>query len=149
MNADVKSAVASEWPLWEIFVRPKAGLDWQSAQQASVKAALQIAATLTDDSSVEFEADDVPITSVTNGVHAPTWTDPAMLELALDKFGTVDTTAVDWASTKAVSDADLWAVRGRMREQLVHDARRRVSAAWQTDRRGAGGEVARGSGGNG
>jgi len=85
-----------------------------------------------------FEADDVPITSVTNGVHAPTWTDPAMLELALDKFGTVDTTAVDWASTKAVSDADLWAVRGRMREQLVNDARRRVSAAWQEQNPGVG-----------
>ncbi len=85
-----------------------------------------------------FDADDVPITSVTNGVHAPTWTDPAMLELAQEKFGSVDTTAVDWASAKAVSDADLWAVRGRMREQLVTDARRRVSAAWQEQNPGVG-----------
>ena len=84
-----------------------------------------------------FDADDVPITSVTNGVHAPTWTDPAMLELAEQKFGSVDTTAVDWASP-AVSDADLWSVRGRMREQLVHDARRRVSAAWQEQNPGVG-----------
>ena len=84
-----------------------------------------------------FDADDVPITSVTNGVHAPTWTDPAMLELAAEKFGTVDTTAVDWASP-SVTDADLWSVRGRMREQLVHDARRRVSAAWQEQNPGVG-----------
>ena len=76
-----------------------------------------------------FDADDVPITSVTNGVHAPTWTDPMMLELASEKFGTTDTTAVDWSS-EAVSNHDLWTIRGRMREQLVEDARRRVTEAW-------------------
>jgi starch phosphorylase len=84
-----------------------------------------------------FDPDDVPITSVTNGVHAPSWTDPMLLELAKEKFGTVDTTAVDW-SAKAVSDADIWSVRGRMREQLVRDARRRVSAAWQEQNPGVG-----------
>lgn len=76
-----------------------------------------------------FDADDVPITSVTNGVHAPSWTDPAMIELASDRFGSSDTTAVDWASG-LVSDGDLWSVRSRMRQQLVTDARRRVTAAW-------------------
>jgi starch phosphorylase len=84
-----------------------------------------------------FDSDDVPITSVTNGVHAPTWTDPLLLELSLEKFGTGDTTSVDWASD-AVSDADLWAVRGKMREQLVADARRRVSLAWQEQNPGVG-----------
>ncbi len=84
-----------------------------------------------------FDSDDVPITSVTNGVHAPTWTDPAMLELAREKFGSVDTTAVDWSSP-AVSNAELWAARGGMREQLVTDARRRVSAAWQEQNPGVG-----------
>jgi starch phosphorylase len=83
-----------------------------------------------------FDTDDVPITSVTNGVHAPTWTDPMLLELALDRFGTVDTTECDWADPN-VTDSDLWAVRGRMREQLVLDARRRVSAAWQEQHPGA------------
>ncbi|MCU1578394.1 MAG: glycosyltransferase family 1 protein [Rhodoglobus sp.] len=84
-----------------------------------------------------FDPDDVPITSVTNGVHAPSWTDPMLLQLAKEKFGTVDTTAVDW-SAKAVSDADIWSVRGRMREQLVRDARSRVSAAWQEQNPGVG-----------
>lgn len=84
-----------------------------------------------------FDPDDVPITSVTNGVHAPTWTDPMLVDLAIEKFGSGDTTTVDWASD-TVSDADLWAVRGRMREQLVHDARRRVSAAWQEQNPGVG-----------
>ena len=75
-----------------------------------------------------FDTADVPITSVTNGVHAPTWTDPALLELASTQLGTTDTTAADWAS-QAVSDNDLWSVRNRMRAQLVRDARRRVAQA--------------------
>jgi starch phosphorylase len=77
-----------------------------------------------------FDADDVPITSVTNGVHAPTWTDPQVSGLAESKLGTSDTTAADWASDK-VTDAELWALRGRLRQQLVTDARSRVSAAWR------------------
>jgi starch phosphorylase len=84
-----------------------------------------------------FDADDVPITSVTNGVHAPTWTDPRMLDLAREKLGTADTSVADWASP-SVSDADLWAVRGSMRDQLVQDARRRVSEAWQEQNPGVG-----------
>ncbi|MES2092460.1 MAG: alpha-glucan family phosphorylase [Actinomycetota bacterium] len=76
-----------------------------------------------------FDADDVPITSVTNGVHAPTWTDPSLVALAVDRLGTPDTTTADWSSD-AVSDADLWNVRNGMRKQLVTDARARVSEAW-------------------
>jgi starch phosphorylase len=84
-----------------------------------------------------FDSADVPITSVTNGVHAPTWTDPLLLAVARERFGTTDTTSCDWTSS-TMSDADLWAVRGRMRAQLVADARRRVSAAWQEQNPGVG-----------
>ncbi|MDQ1576982.1 MAG: glycogen phosphorylase [Microbacteriaceae bacterium] len=77
-----------------------------------------------------FDVEEVPIDSVTNGVHAPTWTDPMLLALAAERLGTSDTTAADWSSG-AVSDGDLWAVRNRMRTQLVEDARRRVAAAWE------------------
>ncbi len=76
-----------------------------------------------------FDVDDVPITSVTNGVHAPTWTDPSLVALAVERLGTSDTTIADWASD-AVSDADLWNVRNGMRQQLVTDARARVAHAW-------------------
>jgi starch phosphorylase len=84
-----------------------------------------------------FDQDDVPITSVTNGVHAPTWTDPLLLELASTKLGTSDTTAADWASDK-VTDADIWAVRGEMKKKLVADARKRLSASWEEQNPGAG-----------
>jgi starch phosphorylase len=83
-----------------------------------------------------FDESDVPITSVTNGVHAPTWTDPLLLELSESKLGTSDTTAADWGST-AVSDADLWGARNRMRANLVADARRRITAAWLEENPGA------------
>jgi glycogen phosphorylase len=84
-----------------------------------------------------FDADDVPIASVTNGVHAPTWTDPQVSGLAESKLGTSDTTAADWASDR-VTDAELWALRGRLRQQLVTDARARTAAAWAENNPGIG-----------
>ncbi|GAB3605835.1 glycosyltransferase family 1 protein [Conyzicola nivalis] len=84
-----------------------------------------------------FDEDDVPITSVTNGVHAPSWTDPLLLQLASSKFGAGDTTSADWNSPE-ISDWDLWQVRGAMRQQLVTDARRRVGDAWHEQNPGVG-----------
>ncbi|HTL42180.1 MAG TPA: alpha-glucan family phosphorylase [Pseudolysinimonas sp.] len=84
-----------------------------------------------------FDPDDVPITSVTNGVHAPTWTDPQVAALAESRLGTADTTAADWSSDK-VTDAELWALRGRLRQQLVTDARARMSASWAENNPGIG-----------
>jgi starch phosphorylase len=84
-----------------------------------------------------FDQDDVPITSVTNGVHAPTWTDPRLIDLASEKLGTHETTTANWNSD-AISDADLWGVRGEMKVQLVEDARRRLTAAWQEENPGSG-----------
>ena len=43
-----------------------------------------------------FDTSDVPIASVTNGVHPSSWVDPMLEDLAADAFGTHDTTAVDW-----------------------------------------------------
>jgi starch phosphorylase len=77
-----------------------------------------------------FDAQEVPIDSITNGVHAPTWTDSALIALAKNKLGTDDTSEADWASG-AVTDFDLWGARGAMRLQFVQDARRRLIAAWK------------------
>jgi starch phosphorylase len=83
-----------------------------------------------------FDQNDVPITSVTNGVHAATWTDPLLQELASSKLGASDTANADW-NNPDVSDSDLWAVRGDMRRQLVHDARRRVTEAFELQNPGS------------
>ncbi|MEP6842083.1 MAG: alpha-glucan family phosphorylase, partial [Pseudolysinimonas sp.] len=89
-----------------------------------------------------FDEDEVPITSITNGVHAPTWTDPQVSDLAESFLGTADTTRADWASGHdgqgGVSDGELWALRGRLRQQLVIDARARTSAAWAEQNPGVG-----------
>ena len=82
-----------------------------------------------------FDASDVPIGSITNGVHAPTWTDSEVKALAAEKLGTADTTVADWTSS-AVTDADLFALKRRMRGNLVDDARRRMSAAWAEENPG-------------
>jgi starch phosphorylase len=82
-----------------------------------------------------FDAAEVPITSITNGVHPPTWTDPALMALAQSRLGTGDTSTADWASP-AVSDAELWSVRNSMRTQFVEDARRRIIAAWREQNSG-------------
>ncbi|WP_072313754.1 alpha-glucan family phosphorylase [Agrococcus sp. Marseille-P2731] len=72
-----------------------------------------------------FDAAEVPITSVTNGVHAPTWTSPILKHLAERELGTLDTTRCDWGSD-AVSDETLWSVRREMRAALVQEARERT-----------------------
>lgn len=83
-----------------------------------------------------FDADEVPITSITNGVHAPTWTDPSLTALAERELGTDDSEHADWLSP-AVADADLWAVKREMRARLVADARRRLEASFGEQHAGA------------
>ncbi|MFZ4896201.1 alpha-glucan family phosphorylase [Plantibacter sp. Mn2098] len=79
-----------------------------------------------------FDVSDVPITSVTNGVHAPTWTDAMVAALAEGTLGTTDTSAADWSSPSLTDDA-LWSLRRDMREQLVQDVRRRVSSRLRSE----------------
>ncbi|MCP2030589.1 starch phosphorylase [Okibacterium sp. HSC-33S16] len=76
-----------------------------------------------------FDADDVPITSITNGVHAPSWTAPELTALAEATWGSGETTNADWTSPQ-LSTAALWETRNIMRAELVADARRRVERAW-------------------
>jgi starch phosphorylase len=76
-----------------------------------------------------FDEEDIPIGSITNGVHPATWTSTALADLSERAWGTRDTTSVDWRED-SVSDADLWETKRRLRADLVDDARRRVQASW-------------------
>ncbi|GAA5157227.1 alpha-glucan family phosphorylase [Pseudonocardia eucalypti] len=72
-----------------------------------------------------FDTDEVPIGSVTNGVHGRTWAAREVTELLGepepgDGDGRLD----------GLTDGELWALRGRLRGQLVAEVRRRVRAAW-------------------
>ncbi|PLC10940.1 glycogen phosphorylase [Kocuria flava] len=78
-----------------------------------------------------FDTDEVPIGSITNGVHVTTWIDPRIAELALDPHGSDLDRAARWRQVYAVDDAELWAVRRRLREELVADVRTRLRASWK------------------
>ncbi|MEN2741238.1 alpha-glucan family phosphorylase [Microbacterium sp. X-17] len=77
----------------------------------------------------EIDAEEVPITSITNGVHAPTWVHPALKSVSERAFGDALTATHDWRDASVVSDEELWSVRGVMKNELVAEARRRISAA--------------------
>ncbi|WP_327374031.1 alpha-glucan family phosphorylase [Streptomyces sp. NBC_01216] len=66
-----------------------------------------------------FDADEVPITSITNGVHAPTWTAP---EVGRHRPA---------AEAGEPDDRELWELRRTLREQLVTEVRERVRASWR------------------
>ncbi|MBO0608436.1 alpha-glucan family phosphorylase [Myceligenerans salitolerans] len=82
-----------------------------------------------------FDAREVPITSVTNGVHSPTWVAPRLARLQAERLGLDQLTAPQassgWLDPGIVSDGDLWAARAEMRGELVAEVRRRVRKSWR------------------
>ncbi len=80
----------------------------------------------------ELDAEQVPITSITNGVHTPTWVAPALADLysrylGLNWMEQVDDPAT-WAKLEAIPDGELWATHRRLKEDLIAYARRRIRA---------------------
>jgi starch phosphorylase len=74
-----------------------------------------------------FDPDEVPISSITNGVHAPSWMARELVETAEREVGTADVAAGrGWQAVDKVGDAELWRVRAELRERLVREIRRRV-----------------------
>ncbi len=77
-----------------------------------------------------FDSDEVPITSITNGVHAPTWMSREARELAEREVGAAAVAGgIAWDAVDKISDAELWRVRSELRERLVREIRRRVHAS--------------------
>ncbi|WP_455360905.1 alpha-glucan family phosphorylase [Streptomyces sp. SYSU K21746] len=90
-----------------------------------------------------FDPAEVPITSVTNGVHAPTWVAPEIFRLGARQIGAgraEDALSVGgsqrWDAVADIADGEIWDVRRVLREQLVHEVRDRLRASWR--QRGAG-----------
>ena len=77
-----------------------------------------------------FDVEEVPITSVTNGVHAPTWMSRELLEI-VDQAGSEQLLqeGTGWEALDKVSDSELWGVRRLLRERLVEEVRGRVYAS--------------------
>lgn len=77
-----------------------------------------------------FDADEVPIGSVTNGVHAPTWASPRWLDLAERVAGReLMEEARGWEKLHEVPASELWATRNDLRGELVSEIRRRLRAS--------------------
>ena len=79
-----------------------------------------------------FDEAEVPIGSITNGVHGPTWIAREVFELAASRGADVDSDDTDalWPLVDEVSGAELWALKRTLRERLVVDARKRVAKSW-------------------
>lgn len=74
-----------------------------------------------------FDTEEVPISSITNGVHAPTWVAREILELA-EREGGSETAANNggWGAVERVKAGEIWSIRRTLRERLVEEIRRRV-----------------------
>ncbi len=78
-----------------------------------------------------FDDEEVPITSITNGVHAPTWVDRRVYELADTFLGTTHLERDNaWERIAGVPREAVWATKRDLREQLVVEARRRTRSSW-------------------
>ena len=84
-----------------------------------------------------FDEAEVPIGSITNGVHAPTWVAREVIALATSRGADTDSDDTDgfWSAVDEISGADVWRVKRVLRERLVVDARKRLAQSWE--KRGA------------
>ncbi|SDD71897.1 alpha-glucan family phosphorylase [Nocardioides lianchengensis] len=80
-----------------------------------------------------FDEAEVPIGSITNGVHAPTWVAREVFDLAAGQGADPDgdDTEAFWAAVDRVPGRDVWTVKRQLRERLVLDARRRLLRSWE------------------
>jgi starch phosphorylase len=83
-----------------------------------------------------FDSAEVPIGSITNGVHAPTWAAPQWLELGRElSGGDLPSAPAVWESAlwerlQHVDQGHLWWIRSQLREALVNDVRSRLRRSW-------------------
>jgi starch phosphorylase len=79
-----------------------------------------------------FDQADVPIGSITNGVHAPTWVARELFALAQAEGADPASDDPDafWAAVDKVPADRVWQVKRTLRSRLVDDARRRLRASY-------------------
>ena len=79
----------------------------------------------------DVPVDEVPITSITNGVHAPTWVAPE-IDALLSRYVLPDwvgASEADWARAADIRDDELWRAREQSRERLVTFVREHLRGA--------------------
>ncbi len=84
-----------------------------------------------------FDAEERPIRSITNGVHAPTWVSPEVYQLGRshglhpDSGPEADSPAHVAEAADRIPSKEIWDLKRRLRDQLVHEVRRRLRESWQ------------------
>ena len=77
-----------------------------------------------------FDPEEVPITSVTNGVHAPTWMAREIMDVAERQIEYERLQeGSGWEEVDKLGDDEIWVLRRRLRERLVDEVRWRVRAS--------------------
>ncbi|HEY2577537.1 MAG TPA: alpha-glucan family phosphorylase, partial [Streptosporangiaceae bacterium] len=84
-----------------------------------------------------FDTSEVPIGSITNGVHTPTWVAPEVLALGTGTGTGAADAGPDWAAAADAPAAVIWQTRRDLRARLVTETRRRLRESWR--QRGASG----------
>ncbi len=76
----------------------------------------------------DLDTPEIPITSVTNGVHGPTWIAPEMADLFTKAVlpGWNEAEAASWKRVHSIPDDRLWRAREQGRQRLVAFARRKL-----------------------
>ncbi|MGE0216266.1 alpha-glucan family phosphorylase [Mycolicibacterium sp.] len=81
-----------------------------------------------------FDPAEVPIGSITNGVHAPTWAAPQWIELGRELLGSVDLSSLSepetWQRLQQVDPGHIWWIRSQLRAALIDDVRARLRRSW-------------------
>jgi len=79
-----------------------------------------------------FDPDEVPIGSITNGVHGPTWAAPQWLKLGRELAGSDSfSEPAVWQRLRQVDPGHLWSIRSQLRSLLVDDVRARLRRSWR------------------
>ncbi len=81
----------------------------------------------------EFDEAEVPIGSITNGVHHATWMHPELLDL-LESTTDATTEGADpdgyrWSALAELAPRALWSLKRRMRSELINSCRQRLAAS--------------------
>jgi starch phosphorylase len=81
--------------------------------------------------------DQIPVTSITNGVHAPTWIAPELASLFDKHLGPDWIDRHDdisfWKNVMNIPDDEFWGVHQLLKKNLISFARERARALWTDD----------------
>ena len=86
----------------------------------------------------DLPADQIPVRSITNGVHVPTWMAASVFDLLNRHFGPGWLDKVDdqemWERLLDIPDAELWAMRQELRGDLSAFIRQRMRSRWRDEK---------------